>query len=228
MAAALAALTAWAAAQLAPTTWIHTAQAGDDSTTGALLRRGYFGAAALGLAIAGLWGLGAGVGVGFTDETFLRTALTAAVPISICAAVIALAAPRLPQTALTTWLRRARPPVTAIAVGAAGVYLQRAADTLTFPADLAMPGLVQAVGAAMLGVATALIATRSTLLRIITGIILATGYVLVTDVTTHHYLTIAYTIVLAWWAATTATVTVTAAIPQAAGWLSRKPADHHQ
>ncbi|MFC4063684.1 Hsp70 family protein [Actinoplanes subglobosus] len=222
LAAALAVLTAWTAAQLVPTTWLTAAHADDDVTTGALLRRGYLGAAALGLAVAGLWGLGVGVGVGFDDPAYLKTALTCAIPLAACAAIIALVAPRIPQDGIVAWLGRANPPVTAIALAALGVYLQRAAFTNTFPADL-LPahGLAQIVGAVLLGIATALTATRQPLLRVITAVILGGGYALVSSVTTIAYLTWAYIAVLLWWAATTTLATVTAATPQARTWLKR-------
>ncbi|BEL06167.1 hypothetical protein Q0Z83_043580 [Actinoplanes sichuanensis] len=221
-AAASAVLTAWTAAQLVPTTWLTAAHADDDITTGALLRRGYLGAAALGLAVAGLWGLGVGVGVDFYDPAYLRAALTCAIPLAACAALIALIAPRIPHGAIVTWLGRANPPVTAIALAAAGVYLQRAAFTYTFPADL-LPtsGPTQIAGAVLLGVATALTATRPPLLRIITGVVLGGGYALVSSVHTIEYLTWAYIAVLLWWAATTTIATITAAAPQAGTWIKR-------
>ncbi|WP_229075200.1 hypothetical protein [Actinoplanes sp. DH11] len=217
VAAALAALTAWAAAQLVPTTWILSSHADDPATTGALLRRGYLGAAVLGLVLAGLWGMGTGVGVGFTNDSYLNTALTWAAPISASAAVIAVIAPRIPAACLPDWLRRTSPPVLTIALGAAGIYLQQAANSLSFPVDLiGMVGFTQTVGAALLGVATALLATRQPLLRIITALILGAGYALVADVRTDQYLTTAWLIVMAWWAITTTATTVRTALP--AGW----------
>jgi hypothetical protein len=222
LAAALAVLTAWTAAQLVPTTWLTAAHADDDITTGALLRRGYLGAAALGLAVAGLWGLAIGVSVDFDDPAYLKTALTCAIPLAACAALIALIAPRIPQDAVVGWLGRANPPVTAIALAACGVYLQRAAFTYTFPADL-LPtsGPSQIAGAVLLGVATALTATRQPLLRVITAVILGGGYALVSSVRTVEYLTWAYIAVLLWWAAATTIATLAAATPRAGTWIKR-------
>jgi hypothetical protein len=222
LAAALAVLTAWTAAQLVPTTWLTSAHADDDITTGALLRRGYLGAAALGLAVAGLWGLGVGVGVDFNDPAYLKTALTCAIPLAACAALIALIAPRIPHDTVAVWLGRANPPVLAIALAAAGAFLQRAAFTYTFPADLTpAPGPLQITGAVLLGIATALTATRQPLLRLITAVILGSGYALVSSVHTIEYLTWAYIAVLLWWAATTTIGTITAATPQAGAWIKR-------
>jgi hypothetical protein len=222
LAAALAAVTAWTAAQLAPTTWLVSSQADDASTTAALLRRGYFGAATVGLAVAGLWGMATGVAVGFINDAYLRTALTAAAPLAICAAIIAVAAPRMPQNALPQWLRVARPPVTPIAVAALGVLLQWASLTMTFPANvLGMPGLLQAVGAALLGAATAFTITRQPLLRVITAVILGIGYALLTNAWTTAYMTNAYSVALAWWALTVAFTTLTTATPQVGAWIKR-------
>jgi hypothetical protein len=222
LAAALAVLTAWTAAHLAPTTWLTSAHADDDVPTGALLRRGYLGAATLGLAVAGLWGLGARVGVGVPGDSYLQVALMCAIPVALCAGVIAVIAPRIPQGLLPGWLRRASPPVVAIALAAAGVYLERAALTLTFPVDVVgMPGLAQAGGAVLLGIATAMTVTRQPLLRVLTGFILGIGYAMVSTAATVHYTTAAYIVVLAWWALTTTAVTVSAATPQIAALLKR-------
>ncbi|MFC6568619.1 hypothetical protein [Actinoplanes utahensis] len=222
LAAALAALTAWAAAQLAPTTWVLAKQADDEVTTGTLLRRGFLGAAALGLAIAGLWGLGASIGVGKTDETYLTVALAATAPIALSAAVIALVAPRIPAPSLLAWLHRASPPVLPIALATVGVYAQWTVYTTRHLPYLNFAfGLLEIGGAALLGVATALTATRQPLLRIIAAVILGVGYVLVADVSTTGYLTIAYTVLLAWWAITTAVATMMTGSTGISAWLTR-------
>ena len=95
LAAAIAATAATAAAQLAPTTWLSPHGLNDPASTGYLLRRSYLAAAAAGLALAGLWGLGTGVGVGWTDPQYLRWALTAAAPVTAGAIIIAAASPRI-------------------------------------------------------------------------------------------------------------------------------------
>jgi RsiW-degrading membrane proteinase PrsW (M82 family) len=116
LAAAVAATTAIAAAQVAPTTWLSPKGLADTTSTGILLRRCYLAAAAAGLALAGLWGLGVGVGVGYTSDSYVRRALTAAAPIAACAVVIALVSPRIPASRLAGWLTSMRIPVWAIAV----------------------------------------------------------------------------------------------------------------
>ena len=99
---------------------------------------------------------------------------------------------------------------------ATGIYLERAANTITFPVDLlGMTNATRAAGGALLGIATALTATRQPFLRTITALVLGIGYGLLTNVSIDHYLTAAYIAVLAWWALTTATVTIRAAAPRA-------------
>jgi hypothetical protein len=44
----------------------------DQTSTGILLRRSYLAVAAAGLALAGLWGLGVGVAVGYTSDPYVR------------------------------------------------------------------------------------------------------------------------------------------------------------
>ncbi len=224
LAAAIASTAAAAAAQLAPTTWLSPQCLNDPASTGYLLRRSYLGAAAACLALAGLWGLGTGVGVGWTDPQYLRWALTAAAPIAVCAVIIAAASPRIPATRLGDWLPRMRPPVWPIAAAAGGVYLVRAAYTLTFPTDLTgFPGLTAAVGAALLGVATAATATRQLGIRIAVMLILVPGYALVVTVNTIGYLTATYAAALAWWHLAAAFHTVREAAPDnpVTRWLAR-------
>ncbi|MFI1995281.1 hypothetical protein [Actinoplanes sp. NPDC020271] len=220
LAAALAALTGWAAAQLTPTTWILSSHADDDVTTGALLRRGYLGAASLSLAIAGLWGLGVGIGLHYTPDPYLKVALATAAPFAAGAAIIAVASPRIPAPALPEWLRRACPPVSVITLAAAGVFLEQLAVSTSPTYLFNMTGLFQSIGAAMLGVATALTATRQPLLRVIAGVVLGIGYALVTGFFTARYLTSAYVAVLIWWAATTTVTAISAGTPLGA-WFKR-------
>lgn len=200
LAAALAATAATTAAQLAPTTWLSPQGMADPASTGYLLRRSYLAAAAAGLALAGLWGLGTGVGVEYSDPRYLRWALIAAIPIVACAAVVAIVSPRIPADRLPAWLARMRPPVWPIAAAAAGVYLVRAAFHLSFPVNLTgYHSIVAAVGAALLGAATAATATRNLAIRVAIGLILVPGYVLIVTPSTIGYLTAAYTAALIWW-----------------------------
>ena len=224
LAAALAATAATAAAQLAPTTWLSPRGMTDPASTGYLLRRSYLAAAAVGLALAGLWGLGTGVGVEYVDPRYLRAALTAAAPIALCAAVIAVVAPRIPATRLADWLPRMRPPIWPIAAAAAGVYLVRSAYTLTFPTNFTgLVGLTAAIGAAAIGAATAATATRHLGTRLAIGVILIPGFALVVAVRTIGYLTAAYTIALIWWHLTATARTLGDAAPDnpLTRWLAK-------
>jgi hypothetical protein len=226
LAAALVVIAAITIANLAPTHWFTPAGLADETSTGILLRRAYLAAATAGLAVAGLWGLGVGVGVGYINGAYLRWALTAALPIAVCTALIGLVSPRIPADRLTTWLQRLPPPTLAIAAGASGVYLMRSAFTSSFPTSLTgSPATITAVGAAMLGAATAFTATRQPLIRAVTGGILALGYALVGNLDTARYLTITYIAVLIWWALTTTARTIHYALPGTTknlnGWLSR-------
>lgn len=224
LAAAIAATAATAAAQLAPTTWLSPQGVNDPVSTGYLLRRSYLAAAAAGLALGGLWGLGAGVGVSWTDPAYLRWALIAVTPVAACAVIIAAASPRIPANRLGDWIPRMRPPTWPIAVAVIGVCLVRAAYTLTFPTGLiGFPGLTAAIGAAALGAATAATVTRHLGIRLAVGVVLVPGYALVVTVSTIDYLTATYVAALAWWhlAATTDTIREAAPDNPLTRWLSR-------
>jgi hypothetical protein len=118
-----------------------------------------------------------------------------------------------------------RPPVWPIAAAAAGVYLVRAAFTLTFPVNLTgYHSITAAVGAALLGAATAATATRHPTIRIAISLILIPGYALVVDVTTIGYLTAAYTTTLIWWHLTVTAHTLRDATPDGhplTRWLAK-------
>lgn len=224
LAAAIAAIAATAAAQLAPTTWLSPQGINDPATTGYLLRRSYLAAAATGLALAGLWGLGTGVGVGWTDPAYLRWALIAAAPIAATAIIVAAVSPRVPATRLDTWLPRMRPPLWPIAAAATGVYLIHSAYTLTFPTNLTdMEGLTAAIGAALLGAATASTVTRNLGIRVAVSLILIPGYALVVTVNTVNHLTTTYIAALAWWhlAATADTIREAAPDNPITRWLAK-------
>jgi hypothetical protein len=222
LAAALAATAATAAAQLAPTTWLSPKGMADPASTGLLLRRSYLAAAAAGLALAGLWGLGVGVAVEYPANEYVRWALTAALPIAGCAAIIALVSPRIPAPRLATWIPRMRPPVWPIAAAAAGVYLTRSAFTLTFPTNLTgYYGIIAAIGGAALGAGTAATVTRQPWIRAATGAVLVPGYALVVTVNTITYLATAYVAALIWWHLAATASTLHDAIPDSPGMIRR-------
>jgi hypothetical protein len=110
-----------------------------------------------------------------------------------------------------------RPPLWPIAAAAIGVYLVRSAYTLTFPTDLTgFPELTAAIGAALLGAATATTATTATRnlgIRVAVSLILVPGYALLVTVNTVGYLTATYVAALAWWHLAGAIHTVREAAP---------------
>ncbi|MCW3818978.1 hypothetical protein ONA91_31525 [Micromonospora sp. DR5-3] len=201
-AGALAMLTAFAVAHLAPTTWLAGAPSAStpEPATGSLIRRGYLAAAAGGTITAALYGLATGTAVEFDYGPYLKWTLGCALPLAACAAVIAAAAPRIPAHALPAWLARIRPAILHAAIGATGIYLLRAALTLTPPVDVTgMPGLIASAGAALIGVATALTAIRGRTARAITAPGLAIGYAIVVSYDTHSALIVGYLVALTWW-----------------------------
>ncbi|MER7457350.1 hypothetical protein [Micromonospora sp. NPDC126480] len=223
-AGALAMLTAFAVAHLAPTTWLSGAPttATPESATGDLIRRGYLTAAVGGAVAAALYGLATGTSVGYDYSPYLRWTLGTALPLAVCAAVIAATAPRIPATDLPTWLHHTRPALLHAAIATVGIYLMRAALTLTPPVDwTGMPGLIGSAGAALLGIATALTAIRSRTIRIITAPGLAIGYAIVFTNATSGALIVGYLIAVTWWAVRLVGSTLQLAFPAAGAALRR-------
>ncbi|MER7475417.1 Hsp70 family protein [Micromonospora sp. NPDC000018] len=201
-AGALAMLTAFAVAHLAPTTWLAGTPTASTSepTTGSLIRRGYLATAVSGAIAAALYGLATGTAVELDYTPYLKWTLGAALPLAACAALIAVTAPRIPTDAMPTWLALTRPAITHTVTAAAGIFLMRAALTLTTPVDLTgMPGLAGSIGAALLGAATALTASHHRVIRTITAPGLAIGYALVFSYDTSSALIVGYLIALTWW-----------------------------
>jgi hypothetical protein len=108
------------------------------------------------------------------------------------------------------------------AIAATGIYLMRAALTITPPVDLTgVDGLVGSIGAGLLGIATALTASRSRITRTITGTGLAIGYAIVFTYSTSGALIIGYLVALTWWGLRLATHTLRLAFPAAGAALHR-------
>ncbi|MGC1209798.1 MAG: Hsp70 family protein [Micromonospora sp.] len=223
-AGALAMLTAFAVAHLAPTTWF----AGSPTTptsepaAGSLIRHGYLAAAVGGTVAAALYGLATGTSVEFDYSPYLRWTLGFAVPLAACAVVIAATAPRIPANALPNWLALTRPAAVHAAIATTGIFLMRAALTLTPPVDLTgMPGLAGSTGAALLGVATALTASRSRAVRTVAAPGLAIGYALVFTSDTSGPLIVGHLFALTWWGVRLAAQTLRLAFPTAGSALRR-------
>jgi hypothetical protein len=225
LSAALAVLAAISAASLAPTTWLTPAGLNDPHSTGYLLRRAYLAAAVTGLALAVMWGLGAATAIEYPRNSglYTRWALTTATPIAVCAALIALISPRIPAERLAAWLQVVAPPVIPLVVGAAGLFLRKAAGTLTFPVSTnEVGGVVSFIALAMLGAATPAVATRARSIRILTGGVLAIGYPLITGPYWGvKIVTIIFIGAILWWVLQATTRTVLYAVPGVEGRLSR-------
>lgn len=207
LASALAALTAWSAAQLVPTTWILTPQPENQATTGLLLRRGFLSAAGLSLAVAGLWALAAMVSIGLDEADYLQATFVPAGFIAASAAVVAVFASRVPADRLLSWLDRISPPLVPIVLAATGIYLQnlqywqRGDYWIDWPFGIAgLSVMAEYCGAVLLGVGTALTVTRHLFLRVTASVLLATGYALMAN----------YVIAVVWWAVAAAAATVMA------------------
>ncbi|MFC4016625.1 hypothetical protein ACFOW4_01495 [Micromonospora sp. GCM10011542] len=223
-AGALVILTAFAVAHLAPTTWLAGTPTGStpEPTTGTLIRRGYLTAAGGGAITAALYGLATGTAVRFDYTPYLKWTLGAAIPLAACAALIAVTAPRIPADALPTWLAMTRPAITHATTATAGIYLMRAALTLTTPIytnDVA--GIAGSIGAALVGVATALTMSASRTIRAITAPGLAIGYALVFTVDTNSALIVGYLVALTWWGIRRTAHTLRLAFPEPGSALRR-------
>ncbi|OKI53799.1 hypothetical protein [Micromonospora sp. CB01531] len=221
-AGALAMLTAFAVAHLAPTTWLAGTPTTATAAAGSLIRRGYLAAAAGGAIAAALYGLATGTSVEFDYGQYLNWTLGSALPLAACAAVIAAAAPRIPAHTLPAWLARARPAIIHAAIAVTGIYLMRAALTITAPVDLTgMEGLIGSIGAALVGAATGLTASRSRTIRTITATGLAIGYAIVFTNNTHGALIVGYLVALTWWGVRLTAHTLRLAFPTAGKALRR-------
>ncbi|MGN9779348.1 Hsp70 family protein [Micromonospora sp. H33] len=223
-AGALAMLTALAVAHLAPTTWLAgtPTTSAPEPATGSLIRRGYLAAAVGGTVAAALYGLATGTSVGFDYSPYLKWTLGSALPLAACAAVIAAIAPRIPAANLPTWLSHTRPAVLHAVISTIGIYLMRAALTITPPVDwTGMPGLIGSAGAALLGIATALTASRSRTIRVITAPGLAIGYAIVFTNDTSSALIVGYLIAVTWWAVRLTAHTLRLAFPTTGHALRR-------
>ncbi|MBM0224510.1 hypothetical protein [Micromonospora sp. ATA51] len=107
-------------------------------------------------------------------------------------------------------------------IATAGIFLMRASLTLTVPVDLTgMPGLAGSLGAALVGVATALTISRSRTIRTITTPGLAIGYALVFTSDTNSALIIGYLIALTWWGLRLTAHTLRLALPDVGAALHR-------
>jgi hypothetical protein len=221
-AAAYAGLAALAVAHLAPTVWLSGTppDPASEPTTGHLIRNAYLAAAAVGLGVAALQGLAAGVSFG---RTYLTPAMATAVPIAACTLIIALAAPRIPTDRLPAWQARNRPPIAWPALAAVGILLIRSGLGGGFPTDqVGMHGLLGTIGAACLGVATVLTATRLPLIRLTAAPIMGLGYAVVYGLAAAPILVIGYLCAVGWWTLGLTIHTLRAAFPAVGATIRRQ------
>ncbi|MET7710366.1 hypothetical protein [Micromonospora sp. NPDC005413] len=223
-AGALVMLTAFAVAHLAPTTLLAGTPAAStpEPTTGSLIRRGYLTAAVVGAITAALYGLATGTAVKHDYTPYLTWTLGAALPLAACATLIAATAPRIPADALPTWLAMTRPAITHAITATAGIYLMRAALTLTTPISTnTIAPIAGSIGAALVGIATALTMSRNRTIRAITAPGLAIGYALVFTIDTNSALIVGYLAALTWWSIRLTAHTLRLAFPQPGTTLRR-------
>ncbi|MDG4838339.1 hypothetical protein O7631_17610 [Micromonospora sp. WMMD967] len=223
-AGALVMLTALAVAHLAPTTLLAGTPTAStpEPTTGSLIRRGYLTTVVGGIITAALYGLATGTAVEYDYTPYLKWTLGAALPLAACAALIAATAPRIPADALPAWLVMTRPAVTHAITATAGIYLMRAALTLSTPISTnTIAPIAGSIGAALVGIATALTISRSRTIRAITAPGLAVGYALVFTADTTSALIVGYLIALTWWGIRLTAHTLRLAFPQPGTALRR-------
>lgn len=224
VAGTLIALAALAAAHLAPTTWLTTPTTAEhtEPAAGHLLRRAYASGTAVAVTVAVLYGLAATTARGLNETPYLRSTVTGALPLAATGLLIAAVVPRIPATHLTNWLRHTRTAVIPVALATLGIWFIRAALTITTPVNLTgSPALFGTLGAAALGIATALTITKQPLLRTITTLILGVGYAVVYSLAAARIFVIGYICALTWQAAKLATHTIRHAFPALATKLRR-------
>jgi hypothetical protein len=220
-AAAYACLAALAVAHLAPTVWLSGTQPdpATEPTTGTLIRNAYLSAAGVGLAVAVLQGLAAGLPF---ERSYLPQSLAAAVPAAIGTLLIAVTAPRIPTAGLPAWQARTRPPIAWPALAAIGMLLMQAGLTGGFPTNLiGLHGLVGSVGAGCIGVATVLTLTRHRLIATFAAPVLGLACAAVYSLAAAPVLTIGYLCALGWWLLGLTFHTLRAAFPNVGASLRR-------
>jgi hypothetical protein len=135
---------------------------------------GLLAAVAAGLAVAGLYAVGASVYFDLPTGGFLRWALVPILPIAAAATVTAVLAARwgrIPREGWHAWLTF---PVTSVVCGAVGMLLIQVAMTArVYPTHALANGLVGRFGALLLGVGAALALVRPARFRIIVAAPLA-------------------------------------------------------
>ncbi|WP_203831910.1 hypothetical protein [Catellatospora citrea] len=164
--------------------------------------------AAIGLAIAGLFGLLGGAIFGGPPglaPDFLTPALLAAAPAAAVAVTVGMSAPLIPALRGKPWADPLHHPVTAMLLAAAGITGMEAAWMGGLPIDVPIPdGLLVIVGgrggAALLGIAVALTLTRHRSAAAALAAVLGLGFAIVHVPTNDSILITIYLVATAaWW-----------------------------
>ncbi|MEU8007891.1 hypothetical protein AB0B66_42605 [Catellatospora sp. NPDC049111] len=164
--------------------------------------------AAIGLAIAGLFGLlGDAIfgGPPGTAPDFLTPALIAATPAAAVTATIGIAAPHVPALRGKPWADPLHHPVTAMLLAAAGIIGMEAAWMGGLPIELPIPDDLLVIaggrgGAALLGVAVTLTLTRHRAAATALAAVLGLGFAIVHVPTNDSILITIYLVAAAaWW-----------------------------
>jgi len=210
-AAVVAVLTAWSVAHLLPTVYL-TGDNVDHREAVALIRVSFVGAATLGTAAAGIYGLAVGALVGATRTEYLNHALIPAIPVAAAAFLIAALAGTIPAPAIPGWLAQLRHPLTAALLGTLGILAMRYA--VSTPIGPGLVSLIIRAGAATTGVAIAFTIVRDKLLRAMTAVLLAIGGLVVGTFGNNRAITLGYIAAVIWWATTRLAITLRAAYPE--------------
>ena len=198
--ASLTAATLIAAAALPPVKAL-SGQTTASAVPGAQIGTGLLAAAALGLAVAGLYTVTGAIYFGLPNGPFLRWALLPPLPIAAIAATAALLITRLHRSPAGSWDRWLAFPSTSILCAAAGMFMiQFSLTAPMYPTNALLNTVIGHGGGLLLGVGAALALARSTTFRIIIAAPLAMFTALIAGYPATGVLGVIYaTAAIIWW-----------------------------
>jgi hypothetical protein len=173
----------------------------DLTAPGAQIGTGLLAAAALGLAVAGLYAVTGAIYFGLPNGPFLRWALLPPLPIAAIAATTALLIVRLGRSPAGSWDSWLAFPPTSVLCAAAGMFLiQFSLTAPMYPTHALLNTVIGHGGGLLLGVGAALALARSTTFRIIIAAPLAMFTALIAGYPATGVLGIVYTTAATvWW-----------------------------
>jgi len=173
----------------------------DLTAHGAQIGTGLLAAAALGLAVAGLYAVTGAIYFGLPNGPFLRWALLPPLPIAAIAAATALLIIRLGGSPAGSWDSWLAFPPTSVLCAAAGMFLiEFSIHAPMYPTHALLNTVIGHGGGLLLGVGAALALARSTTLRIIIAAPLAMFTALIAGYPATGVLGIIYTTAATiWW-----------------------------